>query len=1354
MAICYAHQTVVRAEAGSSAVGLAAYMMREKMTDTVTGAGYSFQHLQEKNEEVCAGVVLPAGAAAELMDPQALWNSATAAELTVDRKTGETRFKRGAQISWHVILALPKEVTLDQATGMTRQWIEHRYGAAGVAVQWAIHDEAGNPHVHLQVSTRRLSAAGWGKKAREIAPGVRGGQAAFVAAGDKGELVAAWEQFQNDWFLEHGMDLSVDPKLVVTDTRVVAREGDSEQARASDEARSEAAERMRDPEQVLLAIGRMQSTWTRRDVERLVRRQGLDGEDLEAAVDAALFHDGSVALADAVTGAETGRWSTRAILVQERTVLERAKRMSQETFRPARESRAKELAATLTLSAEQQAVLRRETTGGGRLAVIQGRAGTGKSHTLNALRQLHEASGHRVVGVAPTNVVARSMSSDGFRTAMTGHMTLISLAREWDSWDRKTVVVVDEAAMLSTEILDRVLREADRAGARIVLVGDDRQLQSVERGGLFAPIANLAGAAELREVRRQEVAWQRAASEAFAAGDMAAGVEAYAEHGCIAWSKTLAESRAALVRGWAAASAADPDTVRFIYTSTNAEVRRLNEAVRAIRVERGEISAGLAFETARGPVRVAAGDRIQFHGTDRRSGIFNGVLATVTEVREDRIRVRTDDGTDTSWDPRVWQDWSHGYAGTVYRGQGKTQVEVHALYDHAYAWSPSASYVALTRQTRRLTLHVPREMAADQRTLVRQMGTARRVAASVDFAESVRAEATSADVAVNPSPATTRTSRDMASLADSIRRQTKRFELESLVVFCVGRRQDRSLWVVEGQDRLRTRHEQAKAALAAWPDDMDASKRAAVEQYAKDYPAAMAVWESARTFVADAAAVRRDLAKAGGGFDRGAVRKLLERADAIEADAGRPWHAETLRLLAEQIDRPVPGPDRDIVSGYLNEVRADLEAGMETAAWRGATARLAGRVEAARADAGTWNDPVALSAEVEETMRRWPADQERDGAYRVFETFARDVERAEKARERVDDFVRSAEMLRRRVRTGAGGADRDVRKLLERADAIEADAGRPWYPAVEGILGARIIAAGVETPGASGASLAETAAAYLKQLREDLAADLAMAEGDALVSELADAWSGPMLQAAAEARKAVAQAGAARDPDPHRDARLRRHLWGLAVRRAGQAAAVYEANGSAVEAEMWRREEAAAKAQQAGHDTRAALIGAWMEMEARCGEARALPDPSSYQGLVQVRGVLDTAIRACRNFVDRVRDGLVLLKVLPDHTAAEELDIRRKSWTAEERLTGLTATRQPVAKAADAIALWEKKRKGAGWRSAVWPLHEAEENGRAANERLARAAHELVCRSLAEADKKEKQAARQQQRRGGWSMRL
>ena len=342
MAICFARQTVVHAEGGSSAVGLAAYVLRTAMTEEIAGRAYDFRkHGGDGHDLVHAEVLLPEGAPAAYADAAALWNGATMAELTVDRKTGELRYKRGAQLAWHMILAVPKELTAEESAALVRRFVEERFGAAGVAVQWALHDDPVNPHAHLLVSTRRLSAEGWGKKAREIAPEVRSRHGmAFVAGDERGALVAAWEDFQNAWFREQGIDLHVDPKLAVRDTHVgIARQADSERAALSAEAQAEAAERMRDPAELLAAAGRMRSVWTGTELARLARRNGLPEEEIADAVEAALSHPESLALLDAQTGRETGYWTTTGIRDQERAVLARAQRMASERFRPARRRR-------------------------------------------------------------------------------------------------------------------------------------------------------------------------------------------------------------------------------------------------------------------------------------------------------------------------------------------------------------------------------------------------------------------------------------------------------------------------------------------------------------------------------------------------------------------------------------------------------------------------------------------------------------------------------------------------------------------------------------------------------------------------------------------------------------------------------------------------------------------------------------------------------------------------------------------------------------------------------------------------------------------------------------------------------
>ena len=1244
MAICFARQTVVHAEGGSSAVGLAAYVLRTAMTDEVGGRAYDFRkHGGAGHDLVHAEVFLPEGAPAAYADASALWNGATMAELTVDRKTGEVRYKRGAQLAWHMILAVPKELALEESAALVRRFIEERFGAAGVAVQWALHDDPVNPHAHLLVSTRRLTASGWGNKAREIAPEVRSRNGmAFVAGDERGELVEAWERFQNAWFRERGIDLRVDPKLAVRDTHVgVARSEGSERAALSAEAQAEAAERMRDPAELLAAAGRMRSVWTGTELARVARRNGLPEEEIADAVAAALAHEESVALLDAGTGRETGYWTTEGIRTQERDVLARAKLMASEPFRPVRAGDAAAIAERLTLTAEQRAVLMRETEGLTRIGAVQGRAGTGKTRTLGAIREAHERRGHRVVGLGPTNVVARSLAADGFGTAMTAHLALIHLRNGRDRWNARTVVIVDEAAMLDTDILDRVMLAADRAGARLLLVGDDRQLQSVQRGGLFAPVAALAGTMELRRVQRQKTAWQREASEAFAAGDIAAAVGAYADHDCLAWTETLDESRAALVAAWAEASARDPGASRFIYASTNAEVKRLNAEARAIRVERGEIGAGIAFRTARGEVHAAAGDRIQFHDTDRHAGIFNGVLGTIVSCSEEEIEVRTDGGAPVSFDPERFEGWALGYAGTVYRGQGKTQTEVFALYDHAFAWSPSTSYVALTRQTDRVTLHVPRKLAADRDALIRQMGRARRLATSLDFA--VRDEL----------PPDLREKLDRLADAEA-----------ALTAACA-------------------RAEEADRAFGALP----APDFRHPETFRDRTAAAEQAHETRREVLSCARAVPRAAFLAG--LPSPVDGAALEAAKTAEAEAG--VRAERCRALEDArsrakeaqdaADRARALPKEDAASaerhaqacreaGSAFDILAGLarDAGETGVAGQARNGAIVLKLEPLQRSFDRAKERVVEVHEARPPAPRTAAD------VRTWRASGKDLAEAYRAVSVAADAVagmreRSGLNAARTAKWRARAADdREQAALLERRDTR-----------LEGLE--PLVEAAAAMPADEAAWMAAADAA--DRISPDLGKGLRERAGEAgrrrdLVLELAKAFVAPVTQARAAADAAIAGAHAAGAPeDALNDARVRSKAWEQACGRIEEARSAYEKNGSPPQAAAMEKELEAARNRQGIQDARVRAHGAVRDMEEKLDELETARTQlrrviywsntdrkTQREKLEASRKVLSGAQKACRETIDAQA---ALPGSSPDADEQELRTLREEARRAREK---------------------------------------------------------------------------------------
>ncbi|MBV8915514.1 MAG: AAA family ATPase, partial [Acetobacteraceae bacterium] len=353
----------------------------------------------------------------------------------------------------------------------------------------------------------------------------------------------------------------------------------------------------------------------------------------------------------------------------------------------------------------------------------------------------HEQAGYRVVGLAPTNAVVQDLKADGFGEASTVHSALFGIKNGRTlGWDKSTVLIVDEAAMLDTRITGELLAEARASGAKVVLAGDDRQLASIERGGLFAELRKAHGAAEITEVTRQRTGWQRQAARDLADGRFDAAVQAFDRNGAVTWTPDQDAARSALVERWKTDSATDPHASRFVFAYTNAEVDRLNAELRQVRRDRGELeSPDVVFETKHGAMAFAVSDRVQFTDTAKKLGIHNGNAGTITDIdaATGQVTARLDgpagkEGREVTWSADEFQGFRHGYAGTIYKGQGKTLDHTYLL--HTHHWRAAASYVALTRQRESAQVFVATETARDARQLARQMARGEVRAASVAWA--------------------------------------------------------------------------------------------------------------------------------------------------------------------------------------------------------------------------------------------------------------------------------------------------------------------------------------------------------------------------------------------------------------------------------------------------------------------------------------------------------------------------------------------------------------------------------------------------------------------------------------------
>jgi conjugative relaxase-like TrwC/TraI family protein len=274
------------------------------------------------------------------------------------------------------------------------------------------------------------------------------------------------------------------------------------------------------------------STFTRLNVLVAALGAGLAGvgrTELEGLADRFLAERAVSVVADRTL--DERRWSTPDLLaVEQRLVTSAMGRTGEQTARVSHRAVREALAAHPTAGPDQQAMVRDLCQGGQGVALVVGRAGTGKTFALGMARHAWQLDGYRLLAAAPTGIATMSLQGEGFEDVATCDRLLGELDRGREQLDPRTVLVVDEAGMLGSRKLTRLLEHANQAKAKVVLVGDDRQLAAIDAGGGFRALRLRLGASELTENRRQHQAWEREALELVRSGRVEEAVAAYRAH--------------------------------------------------------------------------------------------------------------------------------------------------------------------------------------------------------------------------------------------------------------------------------------------------------------------------------------------------------------------------------------------------------------------------------------------------------------------------------------------------------------------------------------------------------------------------------------------------------------------------------------------------------------------------------------------------------------------------------------------------------------------------------------------------------------------------------------------------------
>ena len=409
--------------------------------------------------------------------------------------------------------------------------------------------------------------------------------------------------------------------------------------------------------------------------------------------------------------AHTRLYSTRHTLQMEQEVREMAAGMAADTGHslPAQAVGAKVaglLKAGYPLSEEQIAAIRSVTSSEGRVAIIEGAAGSGKTTTLRPIADLYREHGNAIITTAVAWRTAVALGNDVDARPFCVDKLLRLAARGGIEITKATTIIVDEAGMLSTRQAHHILQLSERHGAKIVFAGDTQQQPPVEAGPGLRLIRDAVGSVRVDRIRRQKAdledilthvqgetpetarllassmaverrsriltyyenmkgrlaftPWQVAASEALRDGDAASAIVALHLRGRFHIGYDEEKTLTGLVDAWDRYQRGHPDKSSVVLTRTRAEARALSHLMRERRfaeltdgeqagADRADadrvtvmVSRGTEDERAASPLEIACGDRLRIGATHWEKQLFNGTVVTVEDFKVEKSEAGTE----------------------------------------------------------------------------------------------------------------------------------------------------------------------------------------------------------------------------------------------------------------------------------------------------------------------------------------------------------------------------------------------------------------------------------------------------------------------------------------------------------------------------------------------------------------------------------------------------------------------------------------------------------------------------------------------------------------------------------------
>lgn len=587
MAIQFARAEYVGRSSGKNACCKGAYNSRTKIKDEKTNIVYNFTSCKDN---VYHEVLLPEYVHQKFKNISELMNM-------IER----TERKCNSQLLKEYVLALPDEenISLELKKEMVYEFIrENKWIENGLGVQVDIHkphDGEKNWHAHLLVTIRRFLDTGLcfeSKKARDLEPQVRGGRTnTYVKSNEEVNLGKLWSQIQNRIFKKYGLENRVDsiginPQEHIGPVRM--RSVMNGAVVRNEERRIVEIEHLNNGAAVLDKVTRHMSVFSSSDLKQAVKCIP-DKETRERLVEEALAGKSIINLFTS-DGRKTNLYTTIGIRAEEEKIMRLAGYVLLEknvillggskAAGRVNQLIADEKISNSRFSDEQQKALSQLLLGDSGVRVLKGRAGSGKSYILGKVCRISESVGVNVIGVAPTHKAKLELAKVGYEQNDTVKGMLFKLANGRFSLPKHSLIVVDEAGMVGNDDYQELLRVAATRKCNVILSGDERQLSSVSRAGMFEVLSEKQGSSTVFDIKRQSSNWGREVASCFAEGRVLEGLTILECNERIKWSGNTDKSMQELLSNWNDSKYDIGD--RIILAVENKHVNALNAGARQL----------------------------------------------------------------------------------------------------------------------------------------------------------------------------------------------------------------------------------------------------------------------------------------------------------------------------------------------------------------------------------------------------------------------------------------------------------------------------------------------------------------------------------------------------------------------------------------------------------------------------------------------------------------------------------------------------------------------------------------------------------------------------------------------------